>query len=637
MSPVACGTAAHPELDPEALSAINDVGNATLGYTGKGVKVAFLADGLQINVADFHRNRLYASGGSPAGSRVITSYQDFSGDGTAAATSGGEAFLDASSIAAQGNAIYDLDRYASAAHPLPRGCDVRIVGAAPGATVDALKIFGSASDTTGSGFIQAINYAVTHGVNVINESFGSNGFPDEATDIVKAADDAAVAAGVTVVASSGDAGVNSTIGSPASDPAVIGVGASTTFRAYQQDYFGGINLPGQHDRYLDDNISALSSGGVAQDGKTVDLVAPGDLNWALCSASPAYQDCAGLPFQLTGGTSESSPLTAGAAADVIEAYRASHHGTTPSPAVVKEILTSTASDVHAPADQQGAGLLDVGAAVRLALSMPGTTRASAPGGLLVSAGQLDLSGQPSAAVMSTVSLTNTSTSAVHVTATTRGLEPFRVAKGHVTLDPSVRSRQPKLVIWSGAREVYQTAALRVLPGTSRVQLEAGYLYTNQTSLLHVALFTPAGQLAGYSNPQGIGDYADVEVADPAPGVWTAAFFTVWDGDAAGETGTTGPVPYTFTSSRWRGVGSAAPSVLSIGPGATRSITFRSTLPSTAGDSASSIVLRTQPAHVAKGTTPVVTETSVAVVERTMVPVGVSGGDFHGVLTGGNGR
>ena len=452
-----------PQLDPEALTAINDVGNATLGYTGKGVKVAFLADGLQINVRGLPPQPALRVGGSPTGSRVITSYQDFSGDGTAAATSGGEAFLDASSIAAQGNAIYDLNRYASAAHPLPRGCDVRIVGAAPGATVDALKIFGSASDTTGSGFIQAINYAVTHGVSVINESFGSNGFPDEATDIVKAADDAAVAAGVTVVASSGDAGVNSTIGSPATDPSVIGVGASTTFRAYQQDYFGGINLPGQHDRYVDDNISALSSGGVAQDGKTVDLVAPGDLNWALCSASPAYQDCAGLPFQLTGGTSESSPLTAGAAADVIEAYRASHHGTTPSPAIVKQILTSTGSDVHAPGDQQGAGLLDVGAAVRLALSMPGTTRAARPGGLLVSAGQLDLSGQPSAAVMSTVSLTNTSTSAVHVSVTTRGLEPFRVAKGHVTLDPSVRSRQPRLVIWSGAREVYQTATLRVLP------------------------------------------------------------------------------------------------------------------------------------------------------------------------------
>ena len=39
---------------------------------------------------------------------MIAGYEDFSGDGTARRTDGGEAFLDASSIAAQGNAVYDL-------------------------------------------------------------------------------------------------------------------------------------------------------------------------------------------------------------------------------------------------------------------------------------------------------------------------------------------------------------------------------------------------------------------------------------------------------------------------------------------------------------------------------------------------
>ena len=45
-----------------------------------------------------------------------------------------------------------------------------IVGAAPGATVYALKIFAQNDETTGSGFVQAINYAVANGVSVINES-----------------------------------------------------------------------------------------------------------------------------------------------------------------------------------------------------------------------------------------------------------------------------------------------------------------------------------------------------------------------------------------------------------------------------------------------------------------------------------
>jgi hypothetical protein len=347
----ACGTAAHPELDPEGLANIDDVDNADRGFTGKGIVVAFLADGLATNDPDLLRNAAYASSGSPAGSHVIESYEDFSGDGISAPTDGAEAFGDAASIAAQGNTTYDLSRYVSRAHQLPKVCDIKVVGTAPGATLLALKIFAQNNTTTGSGYVQAINYAVAHGASVINESFGGNPFPDSGLDIIRDADEAAVAAGVTVVASSGDAGPNSTIGSPSTDPAVLSVGASTTFRAYAQDSYGGINVPGSHYTYLDNNISALSSGGFGQDGKTVDLVAPGDLGWALCSSNlKMYSGCEQMNLQLFGGTSESAPLTSGAAADVIEAYAASHHGTHPTPALVMQILTSSARDIGAPAD-----------------------------------------------------------------------------------------------------------------------------------------------------------------------------------------------------------------------------------------------------------------------------------------------
>jgi hypothetical protein len=61
--------------------------------------------------------------------------------------------------------------------------------------------------------------------------------------------------------------------------------------------------------------------------------------------------------------------------------------------MVKQLLTSTATDIGADADQQGAGLLNVYAAVQAARQMPGTTattaRDNAPA-LVDSPSQLDV-------------------------------------------------------------------------------------------------------------------------------------------------------------------------------------------------------------------------------------------------------
>ena len=63
------------------------------------MKVAFFADGLDINNPDFIR---------ADGSHVFVDYRDFTAEGPDAPSGAAEAFGDASSIAAQGRQVYDL-------------------------------------------------------------------------------------------------------------------------------------------------------------------------------------------------------------------------------------------------------------------------------------------------------------------------------------------------------------------------------------------------------------------------------------------------------------------------------------------------------------------------------------------------
>ena len=626
---------AAPQLEPEGLGLTHTDSTAarpgaktqqtarSLGYTGAGVKVAFLADGIDPSNGNLMRGR----------KSVITDYQDFSGDGTNAATPGGEAFLDANAIAGQGALVYNVAGF-GAQLPAAVPCNVRIEGVAPGASVVALKVFSNNNISTTSGFLQAIDYAVsTEHVNVLNESFGSNPFPDVTSlDAVKLFNDMATAAGVTVVVAAGDAGPFNTIGSPASDPRVISVGASTDFRFYAQtDYAGAARFAANG--WQNDNISSLSSGGFTQDGATLDMVAPGDLSFASCTPDVArYADCVnftGKPSRVeeSGGTSESAPEVAGAAALVIQAYRMANGGTTPSPAAVKQILLSTATDLGAPATEQGAGLLNSLKAVELASWMPRCDPAGPT--LRLSANQLNYVGKPGSKASWTVHVTNAGENAQRVAVSGRAFTAGSVIRqASVTLSDDHSSH---FTNWAGVNSNYASVTFTVPPGQAILNSSIAWPATapeasHPSRRVRLILVDPARRLAAHSVPQGVGGYGSAQVLHPAAGTWTAVIFS----DTFRTGGTKGKVRFGASVSRAMSFGTVSPSSLSLAPGASATIAVSAVLPRGAGDSSGAVVL--------DGGASAGGAVTVPVTLRGTVPAGLgSGGTFSGVLTGGNGR
>jgi hypothetical protein len=597
-----------PLLEPEAL-ALTKTTQAQALATGKGVKVAFVADGIDVNNPDFIR---------ADGSHVISDYQDFSGDGVNDSSGGDEAFGDASSIAAQGNRTYDLHTELPFSS-LPAGCTVKIKGFAPDADLVGIKIFGQNGAST-SGVVRGIDYAVNHDkVDILSESFGSNPYPDPDTDPVTLADRAAINAGVTVVASSGDSGVSGTIGSPASDPRVIAVGGTTANRIQAQAY-------GYKD-WTSDNITGLSSGGPTLDGKLVDLVAPGYGGLAECTVDPRWDGCKSItePF---GGTSESAPFVAGSAALVIQAYKSTHHGASPTPDLVKRILTGTAQDLNTPADQQGAGLVDSDAAVKAALAI--NTTPGQGSGLVPSVGQVDLTGKSGSSQRTSITLTNTGSKAQKVTQTSRklGAQTSQTDKTVAITAPADPNNLPPEGGAAAAPVTFDVAA-----GTPLLDATMTWPGTKTSGQLSMELIDPQGRLVQESYDYGFSDYQYINVHDPVAGKWTAKI--VWSNGRGHLTekpitpgSFRGNALVRFTGHKYESAGVTGTAGKTIPAGGSATFDLKVPLAAAAGDAPASIQFDSDSG----------THLSVPVNRRTVIPTDAGkDNDFGITITGGVGR
>ena len=243
-------------------------------------------------------------------------------------------------------------------------------GIAPGAHLVGLKVLDAAGVGYISDVIAAIDYAIAirrrFNIRIITISVGAGVFESYATDPLAQAARRAVDAGIVVVASAGNFGVDADdrprfggITAPGNAPWVITV--------------GGASHNGT-DARSDDSVARFSSRGPTRVDRAMkpDLVAYGvgieslsDRASTLYGLYPDYlldgtRPVGYRPYLSLTGTSMAAPVVAGAVALMLEA------NPTLTPNAVKAILQYTAEDRPEGPAAEGAGLLNARGAVRLA-------------------------------------------------------------------------------------------------------------------------------------------------------------------------------------------------------------------------------------------------------------------------------
>jgi hypothetical protein len=629
-----CGTADNPLIEPEALQTINAPAMTNAGLAtepGHGVVVANAGISSPPN-GDLVGNPNFTRPAADGGQSIVVGATP--GDTTD--DTDGEYYGDASSIAAQGTVLYQYSKELPYSG-MPDTCYFKLVGDAPGASLVDTSIIDTPDRAANdpavlreSRALAAIDAAVIkQHADVINESYG---FPySPGSYIIRyAANDAAVDAGVTVVASSGDSGDSGTVSSPASDPKIIAAGATNTLRLNAMAYgFTG---------WVNNDITPLSSGGTTPDNRMVDLVAPGYGGEAACN--PVSLSCPdNASTEAFGGTSQSSPLIAGAAADVIQVYRDSHNGESPSPALVKQILTGTATDVFAPADQQGAGQLNIQAAMAAAQQEPNTTVTGSAPSLIPSPTQLDLKGDGGSTGFQSVSLFNPSNASTTVTGSYRELGPEHQIGQTVTENVSPGTvLDPKLLPADGAQAA-PDVTFDVPAGLDRLDADMIWPDPTNTQILDFVLTDPSGRLRQLSYDYGVPpsrqgalgsvpDIQHVEVANPEPGTWKAQI--KWANGRAhlqelpNVPGTyTGTVSFKVSGQNW--ITSPASPPITVGAHRAATIPLQVLFPVAPGDHPESVQFT-----AANGAA-----TSLPIARRTLVPS--SGGEFDTQITSTVGR
>ena len=246
-------------------------------------------------------------------------------------------------------------------------------GVATGVNLIGLKVLDANGQGYTSSVISAIEFAVTNrarlGIDVINLSLGHPILEPSVSDPLVQAVEAASRAGIVVVASAGNFGVDPTTG------AVGYAGITSPGDAPSAITVGSVDINGTAARN-DDAVAPYSSRGPTwYDGQAKpDVVAPGHVLTAVsnltCKLYTDYPNSRVVasadgvnPYLRLSGTSMAAGVTSGVVALMVEAHRngITWNSTKLSPNTIKAILEYSATTLTDPATSQPYDLLTQGA------------------------------------------------------------------------------------------------------------------------------------------------------------------------------------------------------------------------------------------------------------------------------------
>ncbi|WP_433606220.1 S8 family serine peptidase [Dactylosporangium sp. CA-139114] len=227
------------------------------------------------------------------------------------------------------------------------------VGLAPKAKLTSIKVGTANGAVDVSQIVAAVDWVVAHRnddranpIRVLNLSYGTGGTPDSWSDPVQFAVEQAWLKGIVVVAAGGNGGNGDiTLTDPASDPAVIAVGAATT---------KGTTNP------TDDDFASFST--IGGNNRRPDFIAPGESILSL--ADPGSNVDLSYPSAKVGttlvrgsGSSQAAAVTSAAVALLLQARP------TLTPDQVKTVLKTSVSTTSGLANARAVGELNLGAAL----------------------------------------------------------------------------------------------------------------------------------------------------------------------------------------------------------------------------------------------------------------------------------